>query len=162
MFYDRRLYDLWDDIPDRRQRLAFAFASYNGEGAAAPCGPGPLSVPSARNGRNVQAYVPEETRNYVTKIMRLMAARPVAPLRWAYADMTVSRDRLEFLFLNVGHFLDHLLMLIFATVAAVRLAEEWGMSYAALIQYATPGFIAFGAGAIAAGWNRGQVEPRRQ
>ena len=66
--------------------------------------------------------------------------------------MTVSRDRLEFLFLNVGHFLDHLLMLIFATVAAVRLAEEWGMSYAALIPYATPGFIAFGAGAIAAGW----------
>ena len=43
-------------------------------------------------------------------------------------------------------------MLIFATVAAVRLADEWGMSYAALIPYATPGFIAFGVGAIAAGW----------
>ena len=64
----------------------------------------------------------------------------------------MSRDRLQFLFLNVGHFLDHLFMLIFATVAAVRLADEWGMSYAALIPYATPGFIAFGAGALAAGW----------
>ena len=52
----------------------------------------------------------------------------------------MSRDRLQFLFLNVGHFLDHLFMLIFATVAAVRLADEWGMSYAALIPYATPGF----------------------
>ena len=68
------------------------------------------------------------------------------------ARFAMSRDRLEFLFLNVGHFLDHLFMLIFATVAAVRLADEWGMSYAALIPYATPGFIAFGAGAIAAGW----------
>jgi len=64
----------------------------------------------------------------------------------------MSRDRLNFLFLNVGHFLDHLFMLIFATVAALRLAEEWGMSYAALIPYATPGFVAFGICAIPAGW----------
>ena len=61
-------------------------------------------------------------------------------------------DRLNFLFLNVGHFLDHLFMLIFATVAALRLTEEWGMSYAALIPYATPGFIAFGLCALPAGW----------
>ena len=64
----------------------------------------------------------------------------------------MSRDRLNFLFLNTGHFIDHLLMLIFATVAALRLTEEWGMSYAALIPYATPGFIAFGIGAVPAGW----------
>ena len=64
----------------------------------------------------------------------------------------MSRDRLNFLFLNVGHFFDHLFMLIFATVAALRLAEEWGMSYAQLIPYATPGFIAFGVCAIPAGW----------
>ena len=61
----------------------------------------------------------------------------------------MSRDRMEFLFLNADHFLDHPFMLIFATVAAVRLADEWGMSYAALIPYATPAFIAFGVGAIA-------------
>ncbi|MDD9998111.1 MAG: MFS transporter [Rhodospirillaceae bacterium] len=61
-------------------------------------------------------------------------------------------QRLNFAFLNVGHFLDHLFMLIFATVAALRLTEEWGMSYAALIPYATPGFIAFGICALPAGW----------
>ncbi len=53
------------------------------------------------------------------------------------------KDRLHFLFLNVGHFLDHLFMLIFATVAALALISEWGMSYAQLVPFATPGFIAF-------------------
>ena len=64
----------------------------------------------------------------------------------------MPRDRLNFAFLNVGHFLDHLFMLIFATVAALRLANEWDMSYAELIPYATPGFVAFGVAAIPAGW----------
>jgi MFS family permease len=59
---------------------------------------------------------------------------------------------MRFLFLNVGHFLDHFFMLIFATAAALRLTTEWGLSYAALILYATPGFVAFGIGAIPAGW----------
>ncbi len=62
------------------------------------------------------------------------------------------RDKLHYLFLNVGHFLDHLFMLVFATVAALALSKEWGMSYAELIPYATPGFIAFGAFALPAGW----------
>ncbi|GMQ74836.1 MAG: MFS transporter [Gammaproteobacteria bacterium] len=57
-----------------------------------------------------------------------------------------------FLFLNVGHFLDHFFMLIFATAAALRLTTEWDLSYAALILYATPAFVAFGIGAIPAGW----------
>ncbi len=43
-------------------------------------------------------------------------------------------------------------MLIFATVAALKLTTEWGLSYAELIPYATPGFIAFGVCAIPAGW----------
>ena len=60
--------------------------------------------------------------------------------------------QLRFLFLNVGHFLDHYFMLIFATVAALRLTTEWDLSYAELIPYATPGFIAFGVCAIPAGW----------
>ena len=50
----------------------------------------------------------------------------------------MSRQQWHFLFLNVGHFLDHLFVLIFATVAALRLATEWNMSYAELIPYATP------------------------
>ncbi len=64
----------------------------------------------------------------------------------------MQRQQIGFLYLNIGHFLDHLVMLIFATVAAVRLTQDWGLSYAELVPYATPGFIAFGAGAIVAGW----------
>lgn len=60
--------------------------------------------------------------------------------------------RQRFLFLNVGHFIDHFLLLIFATVAALRLTTEWSISYSALVLYATPGFIAFGVCAIPAGW----------
>lgn len=64
----------------------------------------------------------------------------------------MSRPQVNFAFLNVGHFLDHLFMLIFATVAALALTREWGLSYAELIPYATPGFVAFGLCAIPAGW----------
>ncbi|MCB1511621.1 MAG: MFS transporter [Hyphomicrobiaceae bacterium] len=62
------------------------------------------------------------------------------------------RDRLHFFFLNIGHFLDHLFTLIFATAAALVLTREWGLSYAELIPYATPGFIAFGVFSLPAGW----------
>ncbi len=61
-------------------------------------------------------------------------------------------SRTHFLFLNLGHFLDHLFLLIFATAAALTLARDWGMSYAELIPYATPGFVAFAACTIPAGW----------
>jgi MFS family permease len=64
----------------------------------------------------------------------------------------MRRDRAHFLFLNVGHFLDHLFVLVFATVAALRLTAEWGMSYAQLVPYATPAFVLFGVCAIPAGW----------
>jgi MFS family permease len=64
----------------------------------------------------------------------------------------MTRERLHFLFLNVGHFIDHLATLIFATVAALVLTKHWGMSYAELIPYATPGFVAFGVFALPAGW----------
>ena len=62
------------------------------------------------------------------------------------------RERLHFFLLNVGHFLDHLFTLIFATVAALALNREWGLGYADLLKYATPGFFAFGVFALPAGW----------
>jgi MFS family permease len=62
------------------------------------------------------------------------------------------RERLHFLLLNIGHFLDHLFTLIFATVAALALYREWGLGYADLLKYATPGFFAFGLFALPAGW----------
>ena len=72
---------------------------------------------------------------------------------------SIARDRLNFFYLNLGHFLDHLFTLVFATVAALALVKEWGLSYAELVPYATPGFIAFGlfslpAGRLADKWSR--------
>jgi MFS family permease len=64
----------------------------------------------------------------------------------------MNHDRLHFLVLNIGHFLDHLFMLIFATAAALVLAREWGLGYGELIGYATPGFFAFGLCSYPAGW----------
>jgi MFS family permease len=64
----------------------------------------------------------------------------------------MTRDRIHFLFLNLGHFLDHLFTLIFATVAALALSREWGLSYGELLAYATPGFFAFGLFSLPAGW----------
>ncbi len=71
----------------------------------------------------------------------------------------MTRDRLSFLYLNIGHFLDHLFTLVFATVAALALTREWGLSYAQLVPYAMPGFVAFGlfslpAGRLADKWSR--------
>jgi MFS family permease len=68
------------------------------------------------------------------------------------AGDAMNQDRLHFLFLNVGHFLDHMFTLIFATVAALALTREWGVSYSELLAYATPGFLAFGLFALPAGW----------
>ena len=64
----------------------------------------------------------------------------------------MSRDHAHFLLLNIGHFLDHLFMLVFATVAALVLATEWNMTYGELIAYATPCFLAFGLFSLPAGW----------
>lgn len=64
----------------------------------------------------------------------------------------MTRDQLHFLLLNMGHFLDHLFTLIFATVAALALIEEWGIGYAELLVYAAPGFFAFGLFSLPAGW----------
>ncbi len=54
-------------------------------------------------------------------------------------------------FLNIGHFLDHLVMLVFPVVV-VALARQWEQSYAELLPLAVGGFIAFGAFALPAGW----------
>lgn len=64
----------------------------------------------------------------------------------------ITRDRVHFFLLNIGHFLDHFFTLIFATVAALALSRDWGLGYAELLRYATPGFFAFGLFALPAGW----------
>ncbi len=54
-------------------------------------------------------------------------------------------------YLNVAHFIDHFAMLIFAA-AVVVMAPVFHMGYGELLPYATPGFIAFGAGSLLSGW----------
>ncbi|HTM60319.1 MAG TPA: MFS transporter [Burkholderiales bacterium] len=54
-------------------------------------------------------------------------------------------------FLNLGHLLDHLVMLVFPTVV-IALARQWDEPYSELLPLALGGFIAFGAFAIPAGW----------
>jgi MFS family permease len=55
------------------------------------------------------------------------------------------------LLLNIGHALDHLLMLIFPTVV-LAMSAELGRGYADLLPLSLGGFIAFGACSIPAGW----------
>ena len=63
-----------------------------------------------------------------------------------------DRENVHFLLLNIGHFLTHLFMLIFATAAALTLSRDWGMSYGELSAFATPGFIAYAVFTLPAGW----------
>jgi MFS family permease len=63
----------------------------------------------------------------------------------------MTQNRWLVRFLNLGHLLDHLVMLVFPT-AVVALGREWGRPYSELLPLALGGFIAFGAFAIPAGW----------
>ena len=54
-------------------------------------------------------------------------------------------------FVNAAHFLDHYAMLVFAAAVLV-MAPMFGLTYSELLPYATPGFIAFGAGSLLTGW----------
>ena len=71
VYYARILWDLWPDIPEWRQRIAFVLASYN-------AGTGRIRA-GLRHCRSrcdqwaaVARHAPEETRRYVERIMRLM------------------------------------------------------------------------------------------
>jgi len=50
-------------------------------------------------------------------------------------------------FVNAAHFIDHYSMLIFAA-AVIVMGPALGMAYSELLPYATPGFVAFGAGSL--------------
>ena len=59
--------------------------------------------------------------------------------------------RLNFLFLNLGHFYAHLMMLIYPTVV-LTLAGDLGRDYGDLLTLSVWGFVAFGAGSLPSGW----------
>src|SRR5947199_10692127 len=52
---------------------------------------------------------------------------------------------------TAAHFIDHFAMLIFAA-AVIIMGPALGMAYSELLPYATPGFVAFGAGSLITGW----------
>ena len=54
-------------------------------------------------------------------------------------------------YVNAAHFIDHYAMLIFAA-AVIVMGPALGKTYSELLPYATPGFIAFGAGSLVTGW----------
>src|SRR6266436_5290936 len=54
-------------------------------------------------------------------------------------------------FVNAAHFIDHYSMLVFAA-AVIVMGPALGIAYGDLLPYATPGFVAFGAGALLTGW----------
>jgi MFS family permease len=54
-------------------------------------------------------------------------------------------------FINLGHVLDHLLMLVYPT-AVLAMTGEFGMSYSEMIPLSLGGFIAFGLCSLPAGW----------
>src|SRR6201747_1167456 len=54
-------------------------------------------------------------------------------------------------YVNAAHFIDHYAMLIFAA-AVIVMGPALGMAYSELLPYATPGFVAFGAGSLLTGW----------
>jgi MFS family permease len=54
-------------------------------------------------------------------------------------------------FINAGHLIDHMVMLIFPT-AVLGMQADFAEPYSKLIVLALGGFIAFGAGSLPAGW----------
>lgn len=63
----------------------------------------------------------------------------------------MNTDRARTLFLNAGHFFDHMLILIYAT-AVISISKEFDRSYGEIILIATPGFVLFGAMSLPFGW----------
>src|SRR5262249_49390363 len=63
----------------------------------------------------------------------------------------MSHTRRVIVFINIGHALDHLLVLIYTT-AVLTMAAEFGRSFGEMIGLSLGGVIAFGAGSLPAGW----------
>ena len=63
----------------------------------------------------------------------------------------MEQTRVAQVFLNLGHALDHLFMLIFPTVV-LAMAPEFGRTYSEMLPLSLGGFIMFGACSLPAGW----------
>jgi MFS family permease len=63
----------------------------------------------------------------------------------------MNQSRRVIAFINIGHVIDHMFMLIFPT-AVLGMAASFDWSYGELLGLALGGFIAFGIGSLPSGW----------
>jgi len=63
----------------------------------------------------------------------------------------MPNGRVTNLFLNIGHALDHLMLLVYAT-AVIGIAAEFNLTYNDMLPLATGAFVMFGLGSLPAGW----------
>src|SRR5271154_5920425 len=63
----------------------------------------------------------------------------------------MSHSQRVIAFINIGHVMDHMFMLIFPT-AVLGMAASFDWSYSELLTLSVGGFIAFGVGSMPAGW----------
>ncbi|MEZ5765750.1 MAG: MFS transporter [Xanthobacteraceae bacterium] len=63
----------------------------------------------------------------------------------------MNRPQTVITYVNIAHFIDHYAMLIFAA-AVILMAPAFGLGYAEMLPYATPGFVRLRRGLIATGW----------
>lgn len=66
-------------------------------------------------------------------------------------DQAINDPSRVIAYVNAAHFIDHYAMLIFAA-AVIVMGPAMDRTYSELLPYATPGFIAFGAGSLVTGW----------
>lgn len=71
----------------------------------------------------------------------------------------MAHSRTVVSFINAGHVIVHMFILIFPT-AVLGMGDEFGRSYGSLLALSTGAFFAFGAGSLPAGW-LGDVWSRR-
>lgn len=71
VYYDRVLFKRWKSPPDDRERLLFAFGSYNA-GYTRILKSMQRAKPATTSWKQVEKHVPSQTRHYVRRIRRLM------------------------------------------------------------------------------------------
>ena len=67
------------------------------------------------------------------------------------AHKTKQQPNRALLFVNLSHFLNHVIMLIYPTVA-LTLVDVWGVSYGELFKLFFMASLLYGLAALPAGW----------
>jgi MFS family permease len=83
--------------------------------------------------------------------LRAADAAPYHERLYGLSGDALSRLQVTPLFLNLGHALDHLFLLIYPTVV-LAMAPEFGRTYSEMLPLSIGGFLMFGAGSLPAGW----------